>query len=447
VAYSGTLTSKAIKLSGSENRKEQRFYVYVIAMLTLLFLRNAIGINIPVVVLLFLTAIPALFGSPNEIVATAACCIPMSTGFQYKYVLFLCIIGYFAKKGSKLKVSNAVYPIAAMMAWELLHAFIGDFSVNEYLRGFAELLLLVAVTSMDFSKINYKLIFRSLTYATVGVCLIMLYLQLTQSNFSLAAVLSRNADAFRFGEANTTAENYGLNFNANALGYVCTLSITGMLFLFTRKEHTILDSVMLMFCVLFGLMTLSRTAIFCMIFVAICYIFISPSSTKKKVFAIFGSIMAIAIVAAIIGKFTPQIYQNILSRFRVEDVTSGRSYLLVFYNKHIFSSVSYMLFGIGLQDFQGKLSNIYGYNVQVPHNGLQEIIVVWGFVGAMLLVWLIIALIKGSRRFSGKRDIISYVPMGLWILYTSAGQLIRSEFALLSLTLLYVYLCIGKVIK
>ena len=72
-----------------------------------------------------------------------------------------------------------------MMIWELMHAFYGNFSIFEYFRSFAELIFLVVVVSMNFKKINYKLIFRAFSFATVGVCIIMFYLQLQQHDFDV----------------------------------------------------------------------------------------------------------------------------------------------------------------------------------------------------------------------------------------------------------------------
>jgi hypothetical protein len=50
------------------------------------------------------------------------------------------------------------------------------------------------------------------------------------------------------------------------------------------------------------------------------------------------------------------------------------------------SSISNFIFGIGLQDFQGKISSIHSVSINVAHNGIQEIWVVWGILGVVLSI-------------------------------------------------------------
>jgi hypothetical protein len=423
------------------NKVNLKFYLFLAIMLLALFFRNAFSVNIPVYVFLILSAFPIVFGGQNHILAFAACCIPMSTGFQYKYVLFMCVIVHLLKCKGKLKISVAVVPVLLMMVWELFHAFYGQFSINEYFRSFAELIILALALCMDMEDIDYKLVLRSLAISTVGVCLIMLYLQLQSNGFSFQNVISRGYHNFRFGTTNTTAENFGLNFNSNGLGFICNLSLTGMLVLFVRREYTTFDMVLLIVSALFGLMTLSRTFVVCLAFIVICFL-LSFSGTRKK------KALNILIIAAIVGAtililkhYMPQVYNNLILRFNETDILNGRDTLITFYNKHIFSSLPYFLFGIGLQDFQGKLSAIYGGTVQVCHNGLQEVWVAWGIVGVVFFVWAIFAMIRQSKLYSRKKMSYQYIPLGFMLLSTSAGQLIRSELALLSLTLIYVCLC------
>ena len=129
-------------------------------------------------------------------------------------------------------------------------------------------------------------------------------------------------------------------------------------------------------------------------------------------------------------------------RFGEADLLNGRDTLLSFYFKHIFSSPLYLLFGLGLQDFQEKLSKIYGGYTQVCHNGFQEVWVVWGIVGVFLFFGLLLAIISDSKPYQEKHYFYQFVPLLLMLLYTSAGQLIRSELSMLSLTLIYLCLCI-----
>lgn len=418
------------------------FFVYLASMIALLFLRNALNVNIPPVLFLLLTLIPLALGDVDDILAVAVCCIPFSTGFQYKYALLLGIVALLFKTKFKVRFTPVMGVVICMMIWELLHAFYGTFSFVEYFRSFAELLFLAfAVSCVDKEKINHKFILRAYSVALIGVCFIMLYLQLSQNNFDLNEVLTRSKYS-RFGRNNTSYIQYGLNFNPNGLGFMCDLSLASCLFLISRKENSIFNIVLLALSAVFAFMTLSRSAIVCMLFFVFSYVFFANTKGVKKLKYVFFTISCLLILFISIYSFMPEIFGNIIERFSESDVTGGRSDLFEFYNEHIASSVFYMFFGVGLQDFAGKMINIYGgsYN-DVPHNGCQEAIVCWGVVGLVMVVLLVAFMISQTKK-ENKRLFVSFFPLFGWIIFTMSGQLITSGNALLELVLIFVTLAV-----
>ena len=59
------------------------------------------------------------------------------------------------------------------------------------------------------------LIFRAFSFATIGVCIIMFYLQLQQHDFDVNYLFRTGGLViFRFGQANTTAVNFGFEFQS-----------------------------------------------------------------------------------------------------------------------------------------------------------------------------------------------------------------------------------------
>lgn len=386
------------KTTISTNKKDLLFYFYLLAMLTALFLRNAKGVNIPVAFLLVLTVIPVVFGTIDHIIATAVCCIPMSAGFQFKYALFICVAVYIIKQRGKIRLGPTFFSLLLMMIWELMHAFYGNFSIFEYFRSFAELIFLVAVVSMNFKKINYMLIFRAFSFATVGVCIIMFYLQLQQHDFDVNYLFGQGFGNFRFGQANTTAVNFGLNFNPNRLGFICNLSIAGILQLIDRKERSFFDFVLLLLSAIFGFMTLSRSYAITLLFIVLFYILTIKGSLKQRVKYVIYTLSSIVLILLVINKLTPNIFHNLLSRFIEDDLLGGRDKLFVFYNEHIFSSIDRFFFGIGLQDFQGKILAIHNVEINVPHNGIQEIWVAWGLIGTVLFIFMLLSLVKIAKK-------------------------------------------------
>lgn len=416
-------------------------YVSVALMLLMLLLRNGLKMSIPPSLILMVSVIPALVGNPSQMIAMVACFIPMGAGFQIKYALLAYVIIGIVRYRKSLQLSGMMIPVVLMMVWELAHGVGMEFSLNEYLREFAELILLVFVSMIKWDKVDFKIIARLLSVATVGVCLIIIYMQINSGLSGLIELLSQGAAEYRFGIDNTEEGTaYGMNFNPNELGFICNLSIATTLTLIARREHATLDVVLMLLCVFFGFITLSRTYVLVLIFMAGCFIFFSPGSRRERTLNILLLMMAAPVMLWLIWNYLPSVMENFLGRMEVDDITNGRSYLMTFYNDHIFSSFSNCFWGIGLQDYGARLVDMYGHQIEVCHNGIQEIWVTWGFVGVMLFGWMLLELIKQSKRWSGKRHLFAYVPLAMMLLSSMAGQLISSGNSLITLSICYVIL-------
>lgn len=417
-------------------------YIFIVAILLLMFLRNALHIEIPVSVILLLSVIPVCIATPSQMMAMLMSFIPLATGFQYKYALLLYVIIGIIRFGKLLSISKVVPVVAAMMIWELAHVD-DTFLMSEYLRSFAELLLLGFVTSIKWKEIDYKLIARSLAIATIGVSLIIIYIQINSGLGSLMDMLAQGAAEYRFGQ-NTTEEGtaFGLNFNANQLGFICNMSIAALLMLIARKEHSMLDITMVVALVFFGAMTLSRTFVAVALLLFVSYIFLLPGSYKQR----SRNILLLLIIAPIfvwgIFEFAPSIIENFAARNDVDDITNGRAGLMAFYNDHIFSSFNNCFWGLGLQGYGSEIANLYGHQVEVCHNSIQELWVAWGFVGVLLFGLMVLYMIITSKRWSRNRTLFAFMPLCALLFSSMAGQLISSGSSLLSLSLTYIIMCL-----
>ena len=118
------------------------FKVYLLAMFALMAVRYLLKVDVPAVAFLLVAMLPIWWGNTSEQLAFAASCIPLSVAFQYKYALLILSVAILIKNQWRLKRSGVFFVVIAMMAWELWHAFYGQFSYVEYLRDFAELILL-----------------------------------------------------------------------------------------------------------------------------------------------------------------------------------------------------------------------------------------------------------------------------------------------------------------
>lgn len=428
-----------------QKKAENRiFKVYLLAMFALMVVRYLLKVDVPAVAFLLVAMLPIWWGTPSEQLAFVASCIPLSIAFQYKYALLILSIAILVKNRWRIKWSGLLPIILIMMAWELWHALYGNFSYVEYLRDFAELLILGVVTSVNLKEVDHKLVIRSLTVSVVGVCAIMLYMQLEQFNFNLVEVFIRSAKSFRFGQDNMEDGSYALNFNSNNLGFVCNLATCGGLLLAIRKEHRGMDIALMIGSVIFALMTLSKSAIVCLVILFVCYLLFTRGNLVRKALSGIGGIIIALLAVILIQLMVPSVFENLQERFQQEDVLNGRGDLFKYYNEFLFSSPLYFLFGIGMQQIFEKVAP-YSPVAGVPHMGLQEVWIAWGLVGLVLFIVMLWRVVTISRQFSeGKRQMYQFMPLVLTLVFTMSGQFLTSSRALMALTISYVCLCVKE---
>jgi hypothetical protein len=425
--------------------KENRiFRVYLVAMFLLMVARYLLKIDVPAIAFLALTLLPSWFGTKSEQLAMVASCIPLSVAFQYKYALLILSAAILIRNRWKLNRSGAFLIILAMAIWEWWHAFYGRFSYVEYLRDFAELIVLGLVISIDLDQVNYKLIIRSLAISVVGVCAIMLVMQLEQFDYNILAVFGRSAHSFRFGQSNMESGVYALNFNANNLGFICNLATCGVLLLVARREGSRFDIIMAVSASIFALMTLSRAAIVCLVLVFFAFIFLGEGKILQKVFSGVVGIVVAVIAMMLLWIYIPSVFENIQERFDRADVSGGRTSLFLYYGQFLLSSPAYFLGGIGMQHIFEKVSPYFAVH-DVPHMGLQEVWVAWGIVGVFMIILLFWKIVSTSLWYSqGKRRAYQFMPLCLTLVFTMSGQLLTSSRTLMALTFAYVCLCISN---
>ena len=129
--------------------KNRIFHMYLLAMFALMVVRYILKGSVPPALFLLVSLLPICFGSTSEQLAFVASCIPLSAAFQYKYALLILAVAMLVRNHWRLRSSGAFLIVMAMRVWEFRHVFFGHFSYVEYLRGFAELILLGIVTSID----------------------------------------------------------------------------------------------------------------------------------------------------------------------------------------------------------------------------------------------------------------------------------------------------------
>lgn len=434
-----TSQSYSIKYS-AETQTHMKFRVLLGCFLFMIFARNILGMSIPIAFLLVFSAIIALFSSKTELIALAISYIPLSSGFQYKYGLIVCIIIYIVKFNKRIKLTNAAFPLLLMMMWEFFHAFTLDFSFAEYFRQFTEMIFCTFLMCIADKNFDFKLIVRVLSVCTIFAGAVVLLNLLKTSNYNFQSIFL--SGKYRFGTGDTEIINYGMNYNANSYGFMCIISIIGILQLIRKKQQATIDYIIIGVLSVMGLLTLSRAYVVCYAFIILMYLLLNEKSLKKNLVRIASILFAIALVYIVINRYAPYLLDNILARFKESDVTNGRTDIFTFYNKHIFASIGNLFFGTGLQNVWNKMSLLYGTSfINVPHNGIQELVVVWGLVGLVFFIYYVLAMIWSSESIVPKHTIANYYPLLVTLLMVQSGQLISSGTIMLIFAFIYISLC------
>lgn len=418
---------------GVKNKKT--IYLKVMCILSLIAIRNILEIEIPVLFILGCFLFMTLISNNEEIICLAIACIPMSTAFQYKYALMGCFLILLLKNLKRIKIKRIVIPIFLMMVWEILHCFNSSFSLIEYLRGFSETIFLIGIILfVPPIKVNYYTVCRILAISVFVMGSIVFLEVLKKSGFNVQEIFK---GTYRLGISNIDGRDFGINFNANGLGTICNLAIIGLYQLILTENQKKYDYVLLFLIIIIGIMTMSRNFILCLVINNICFFIAKKCSNVKKIKIFFLVINIFVLLFYSIYKFLPTLYNSFIGRFSEADLTNGRAELFMFYNKHIISNVKYLFFGIGMQNFQETMENIYGNIIDVCHNGFQELLVSWGIPGLILFLWFILELIIKSKKINKRHYIINYMPLIFILVNVQSGQMIRAGHIMLSFCLIY----------
>ncbi len=419
-------------------RERKLFYILISVLIGMIFGRNIFHLPFPVILFLVLAGCIAVFGRRNEIVAMIICCIPLCAAFQYKYALFLCVAVYFIKYPEDFKLSIVLVPLICMLLWEMLHGLRSELSIYEYFRGFAELIACTFLMSLRFKNFDYSFICRMLAICAISMMFVILFNLLEAANYNFEEIFK---GGYRFGVGNAEAENFGVNYNPNYLGFICNLSIVGLIQQIIAKKQIWIDYLFIVLLIFFGFMTMSRAFLLCFAVMLGLTVFAGKAKLNQRILRIVAIVVVMLLFALIIWLFMPTVFESFLARFiGEEDISNGRIELFLFYNRHIFSEFEYWFFGIGLQENVQKLNAIYGGIELVSHNGPQELVVVWGIPGLIFFIWWLVLLVNTARR-EKKYRFEQFLPLILILLDVQFGQLIRSGISLLAFSFAYLSLC------
>jgi len=415
-----------------------RFYSLLTVLLILVFVRYALRVNVPEIVLTVLAIIIACAGDRNEMIAVCMCCIPLYTSLQYYIVVGCSIVIYIVKYGRNLKITIAIIPILFFVLWELLHCFSEHFVVKSFIAVVVPYLMLCVVFFSN-DKTDYAFVIRMFAVTTAAVCMILLGRLLVGNGFNFRIAF---LNMQRLGQSSIEADIgfSGGEINPNTLGILCVIAISGILQLVMSGKKKTGDIVLMMWLLICGALTTSRTYLACLAIMLVLFIIAGRKKIADKLKVFAGVAFLVALAVAVLALAFPAVIETFVRRFNVEDVTSGRADLLVKYNRFIVSKPSILLFGIGLMGYSDKLAE-YAVAGNVPHNGIQELIIAWGLPGLIMFLVLLLIFVWRGKQNGGKTSLVNYIPLLILLAKSQAGQMVTSSYTMLAFSLAYLSIC------
>lgn len=411
------------------------FIPCILSLNILLFLRDFMNIAVPSIIFLIIAVLAALFSDKTEVVAFCFCCIPVLNAFQSKYALWICMLIYVVRFVKNPKVHMHFLPVLFLAFWEILHGLVWEFSFIEVIRLFTELLFCCFIGCLSGEDFDFEKTIRAMSFTAVCACFIILLSQLKEYGYNVNLLFS---GVFRLGYG-TDETKMSVGFNPNYLAYICLCCIEGLTYIIYKKKQNLFDTIFIATLSIFGLLTMSKKFILCLLIFLIVFFFCRRGKIKSLLF----TLTLIILVTTAMKRIFPTAFDSLILRFRESDMSTGRNDIFAYYSEKLLTDFGLLLFGVGLQGYETKL--LTHYELSIPHNGFQELLVMWGIPGFIAFVAFFILLVNRARKLNHNIRFINYIPLLIMLVNVQVSQMASSS--VVTVLIAFVYMCLVTEMK
>lgn len=415
--------------------KASVFIPCVLSLNVLLFLRDFANIAVPSIIFLVIAVLAALFSDKTEVIAFCFCCIPVLNAFQSKYALWICMLIYTMRFVRNPKIHMHFLPVLFLAFWEILHGFVWEFSFIEVIRLFTELLFCCFIGCLSGEDFDFEKTIRAMSFTAVCACFIILLSQLKEYGYNVNLLFS---GVFRLGYG-TDETKMSVGFNPNYLAYICLSCIMGLACIIYRKKHNLFDAILIAMLSVFGLLTMSKKFVLCSLVFLMIFFF----CRKGKIKSLMLTLAIIILVTVVMKRIFPTAFDSLILRFSEGDISTGRNDIFVYYSEKLLADFGLLLFGVGLQGYETKL--LTRYVLSIPHNGFQELLVMWGIPGFIAFIAFLILLTNRARKLNHNIRFVNYIPLIIMLVNVQVSQMASSS--VVTVLIAFVYMCLVTEMK
>ncbi len=406
-------------------------------MMTAVFAQFVFQQQIPQAVYLGLSLAMILTCDRDQILATLIMCMPLSMVFSTTYTLLAAFVILVLRYKDQIRIDQSIVPIILLAVWEMAHGILGGFALKNFIGQFTPFILYGLLMWQDSGKVDYGFVVRCLAVCTVTMCLTLLGMVLVKSGFDISYAF---VNMHRLGMAAEENVADTLQFNPNSLGIMCVLSVTGLLQMYTTGQGRPTDIVMALTMVTCGALTTSRTFLALLLIMVVLFWLSQEGGILRKIRFLLLIAAVGALALTILMLVFPVAIENFLFRLSVVDISSGRNDLLNAYDKFLYAHPDILLWGMGLLDIGQKVTTQYSVAANVPHNGIQEMVVIWGILGLLMFLFMLGFMLWKGKKAAGKQRLLNYIPLILLVAKIQVGQMLTSYYTMLAFAFCYLSL-------
>lgn len=395
-------------------------------------LRNILGVNLPDILITVVCALLfAMFDDEHSYMLWSFL-IPFKTSIGLSGIMLVfCAIQFIKEYMRKKTMYTLALYIAFIIILGLMHSIMGIQRYDEYARfSFYLLWIYLLYVALQENRIsNIAAVKISYSYVLALLIGTAFMLSINIKNYGLDMVLSGR---IRIGGTAdlTLLSSYTINYQVNELGSFCAMGIAILLLLMEQSQiKSIVGIPLSIYFTMISIMTLSRTAIIVLLFEIICLVL---SKSKKKLRILLVLTAAVLIAVYLYNNGYLKSIDGVIKRFNSDEIATGNGRSLIFeeYNKLLFSNPARILFGFGVYDYS-SYTNI-GI---VAHNGTQELLLSFGFIGAIIFIVIFAKLFSSTKSMTEgyHLSLISYLPFLVKVFTMQFGQFVSQYYSLLML--------------
>ncbi len=419
---------KAVSINKDSKLNKFILFAYMIGLPILLAVRDIGGVNVNKFIYFAFIAVAFAVADYETELYLFCFTLPLLSGLPDKYVLLVIIACLLAKCGKieKTTIGFAAFFIAMELVASLFYPSVDLIEIASYC--FAVLLF--------FFLLYQKLPEHYLSYLNfyyIGICIffaIVVTSNLLSAPDYWLELFVRGW--YRIGAENTASGSVmRLGVNANEIG--CDAVVAFFVALLLQKEYgkkyLIIRIVSLVFILIGGMLSLTRSFVIVIALFVLVYVFASMKNTKKMGIAL-AFIGLIAVILTVIIAKNPELLEAFVNRFTAEDMEggNGRMASILIHLKAWLKNMRGIVMGVGVTQ-NGDILGVYG----TVHNMLVQVLECYGIFG--FFVYLTGMLNPAIDELRKKPDIEYILPFSAILVYVQLVPFISAYTLMLQYTI------------